>query len=112
SAKSIEPEPVCASCGHPRRGHNYRHQFKPVVPKAGVVAIKKRLTPSNAWMPEECHVRLEGDPDPKGRSLFVCGWSTAPDTQSWRKTRLERCLPKLVQQWEEDFGKGWRLEIR
>ena len=84
---------------------------KPTSAKGRIIAIKKRLTPSNAWMPEEVHVRLEGDPDPKGRLLLVCGWSTVPDA-AWLKTRLERCLPKLVKQWEEDYGKSWRLEIR
>lgn len=81
-------------------------------PKGGVVAIKKRVIPSNAWMPDEVHVRLEGDPDPKSRLLLVCGWSTVPDDKRWLKTRLERYLPKLTKQWEEDFGKSWRLEIR
>ncbi len=85
---------------------------KPKPARGHVVAIKKRLTPSNAWMPEEVYARLEGDPDPKGRFLLVCGWSTLPDGKGWLKMRLERCLPKLVKQWEEEYGKGWRLEIR
>ena len=95
---------------------------KPKQLKGNVVAIKTRSTKANAWMPDKCNVLLEGDPDPKGRFLQVCGWiiyseAQLPgplgsiETEKWLVARLKRCLPKISQQWAEDFGKSWRLEI-
>lgn len=82
---------------------------KPRPTKGLVYAVKTRRTQSNAWMPDECFVRLEGDPDHPS----ICGWSTEPDAKGWAQTSsLTRRLPKLTEQWKEDYGKSWKLEIR
>ena len=86
--------------------------MKKLLIKGHVCAVRTRVTKANGWMPEVCFARLEGDPDPRGKFLQVCGWSIEPDKSGWLVKRLERCLPKLAQQWAEDYGKSWRLEIR
>jgi len=94
--------------------------MKPIKPikisgaKVGqVFATRTRVTKANAWMPAVVCVRLEGDPDPKGRLLDVCGWSIGGvGDDVWSVTRLRKYLPKIKQQWFEDYGRSWKLEIR
>lgn len=79
--------------------------------KGQVWAVKTRQTKANAWMPEACFVRLEGERGPRG-FLDVCGWSSIPDKTAWPIVRLKRYLAKIIQQWQVDYGLGWKLEIR
>jgi hypothetical protein len=85
---------------------------KPIdkTPKAHVWAVKIRKLKSNAWMPDEVVVDVEGDYGDV--MLFTMGWTTTPGKAKWTRARIEKNLGKLKKGWEEDVGKGWRLEIR
>lgn len=79
-----------------------------------IYAIKKGKR-AQAWMPDEVIVSLDGEP--KGQLLIVCGWTmttSASDKacKKWPLVRLEKNLGRVSEEWAEDFGKGWRLEIR
>jgi hypothetical protein len=77
--------------------------------KSGQVwAIRTRRTKANAWMPDACFVRLEGET----KLLLVCGFSIEADETVWKIEQLGRYLPKITKQWREEYGAGWRLEIR
>ena len=84
--------------------------------KAQIWAIKTRSAKATAWMPAVCCVHLDGEPA-RG-ILIVCGFTT-PSTEipghpgpSWKRERLEKYLGKIERQWHEEYGKGWKLEIR
>lgn len=91
------------------------------IPRGYVCAIKAKSTTSNVWMPERCAVLLDGAPI--GVYLEIGGFTIEStfleaadrlhrdDHYAWPLKRLERALPKLKQQWREEYGSGWKLEI-
>jgi hypothetical protein len=81
----------------------------PELPMTQVSATRTRRTKANAWMPQKCFVRLEGEAS--GGFLTVCGFSVEPDKPICGRARLEKYLGKIKQQWCEEYGAGWRLEI-
>jgi hypothetical protein len=83
---------------------------KPKILKGQLWGVKIRKTKTNAWMPDEIAIAIWGDHD--GVLLLLEGWSTTPDKPKWPKARIQKNLGKLTRAWEEDNGKGWRLEIR
>jgi hypothetical protein len=84
--------------------------------KGQVWATRTRRTKVNAWMPDKCFVHLEGEPS--GGLLSVNGFSAEPQDTAWKKwpawkrERLLKYLSKIGRQWSEDYGLGWKLEIR
>lgn len=79
--------------------------------KSHIYATRARQTKRNAWMPETCIVGLDGRPGKTGL-LLICGWSVEPDDKGWPAARLATQLAYVTKQWTEQYGKGWKLEIR
>lgn len=79
-------------------------------PKGRLYAIKTRRTKANGWMPEVCAVRLEGASG-DGGVFLVCGWSIQ-SIDEWPISRIKAQLSRIERQWFDEYGKGWRLEIR
>ena len=73
-------------------------------------AIKTKRAGCNVdWMPTEVVLHLEG-----GDSIMLLdyiGWSVS-GLPAWPRDRIEGNLLRLREIWKEDFGAGWRLEIR
>jgi hypothetical protein len=88
---------------------------KPKKPEVGVVCAIKKGKRALGWMPDEVIISLDGSPT--GQLLVGCGWSlttTARDKacKKWPVARLEKNMGRIEEGWAEDFGKGWRFEIR
>lgn len=79
-------------------------------PKGRVFAIKSKKVKA-AWMPDTCCVQLSGTKTGDGY-LLVCGWSIEPVDETWDVERLKARLTAIAKDWREEFGAGWKLEIR
>jgi hypothetical protein len=89
-------------------------QTRDRVPTGVIYAIKKGKGAA-AFMPDEVIVSLDGEP--KGRLLTVCGWSMTTSAKDkackkWPLARLKHNLDRIEEEWVEEIGKGWKLEIR
>ena len=83
----------------------------PQGPLVGAWAVKNSKK-CVAFMPDEVAVLLEGSATPTAL-LFVTGWSSCHDADElWPKGRLERSLERIKMDWAEEFGKGWKIEVR
>lgn len=84
---------------------------KAKITKSLLYATKtKRCGKGVAWMPDEVIVKMAGEKT--GRLLITAGWSTDADGEAWPTLRVQANLGRLSDEWAEDFGKGWKLEIR
>jgi hypothetical protein len=84
---------------------------KPKVTKSLLYATKtKRCGKGVAWMPNEVVVKMTGEKT--GKLLITAGWSIDAGDEAWPTSRIEVNLGRLSDEWVQDFGKGWKLEIR
>jgi len=87
---------------------------KPKLPTGIIYAIKKSKRAAS-FMPDEVVVLLDGEA--KGQLLITCGWTMTvvkgdKACKLWPIGRLQKNLGRIEEDWADDVGKGWRLEIR
>jgi len=80
----------------------------------GVIYATKKTQKAAKHMPDEVVVSLEGEA--KGRLLTVAGWSMTTSAKDkackkWPVARLKLNLGRIEEEWVEEIGKGWKLEI-
>ncbi|MCX5743053.1 MAG: hypothetical protein NT062_11225 [Proteobacteria bacterium] len=76
-------------------------------------AVKPHRAGKNlAWMPNEVIVDLDGERT--GKLLEFIGWTTiaGPSNVRWPSDRIEANRWRIEHSWAEDFGNGWKLEVR
>lgn len=95
----------------PKRKKKKKHEW---TGKPGFMwAVKGARVPKRlGWMPDEVVLHLVGDPDAK--ALELCGWGadTGGAEDPWPVDRLKANHDRISDIWEEDWGRGWRIEIR
>lgn len=83
--------------------------------ETGVVYAIKKTDRAPAYMPSEVIILLDGEKT--GKLLITCGWTMTTSAKDksctkWPVDRLRKNLGRILEEWQGDFGKSWKLEIR
>jgi hypothetical protein len=83
--------------------------------KLGVIVATKKGKRAAAFMPDEVIVSLDGEA--KGQLLVYVGWTMTTNAKDkackkWPLARLRKNLGRIEEEWVEEVGKGWKLEVR
>lgn len=79
------------------------------VKQLAVVWARKTRATVCPHMPSPIAVKLEGSKERGAKLLIVAGWSTTAD-KGWDAKRVDDNLLRLLAEWCEEHGRGWRLD--